>query len=361
MLEVAIVGGGLAGLSLATELSTKTWALFEANDRFGGRIFSTPAISGDKSARFDLGPTWIWPHNQPRLRQLVQHYGIQLFPQFQAGDALYMAGRAQPPQRYPDPQGYQGAYRVQGGAQCLVEALEAQLSPESVFLDHRLTRLTDRGDHVELGFETQGKSAIQLARKVVLCLPPRLLANNLVFEPAMEPKLKQLMLDTPTWMAGHGKMVLQYERPFWREQGLSGNAFAPYPGALLGEIFDACNSTGTVAALGGFFALPAAIRQQYPEDLAALAMAQLFYFFGQPATKPIAVYQQDWHQQNLTAVAADEFIPAAHPVYGHQWLRLDHWGEKLWFGATETDPQFGGYLEGALSAAARVAADLNSM
>jgi len=46
--------------------------------------------------------------------------------------------------------------------------------------------------------------------------------------------------------------------------------------------------------------------------------------------------------------------PTERPRYGHPWLQLDHWRDKLYFYGTETPHTSGGYLEGALEASDRV-------
>ena len=60
MLDVAIIGAGLSGLSLAAQLHQRGYSLavFEARDRIGGRILSLPPEAGEAASpfRFDLGP-----------------------------------------------------------------------------------------------------------------------------------------------------------------------------------------------------------------------------------------------------------------------------------------------------------------
>ena len=67
--DILIVGGGLAGLSLASQLQRSgiDYHLMEARDRFGGRIMAHP----HNGAVFDLGPAWFWP-GQPRIERLVR-------------------------------------------------------------------------------------------------------------------------------------------------------------------------------------------------------------------------------------------------------------------------------------------------
>ncbi|WP_221794509.1 flavin monoamine oxidase family protein [Oceanobacter mangrovi] len=369
ILDLAIIGGGLSGLALAAQLSQqapdKRLAVFEANNRLGGRILSTPLssesphTSESPNSRFDLGPTWIWPDDQSHIRQFAIQHQLPVFPQYQRGQAVYKSALEQPTVQFPDQQGYRGAYRIEGGVERLIEILQRQIPTTCIHLHQRLTALLNHDDRVELVFNTPNQNELRLqARKVVLCLPPRLVSQQIQCEPPLDNKLKQLLDNTPTWMAGHAKAIIQYPTPFWRQQGLSGNGFAQYPGAMLGEIFDACNADTSQAALGGFFALPTQLRQQYRQDLPDLIVEQLCQLFGPQAASPDAIHIQDWFRQDTTAVAADANLPTSHPDYGHPWLRLDHWSNKLWFGSSETDPAFGGYLEGALRAASRIAAEL---
>ena len=362
MLEVAIVGGGLSGLALASRLIEAGWSaigLFEADARLGGRILSTAAQGEDADARFDLGPTWLWPADQVQLGDFVRRHTIQLFPQFQRGNSPVLSERGGRPYRLPDSQAYSGAYRIQGGAIRLIEAQQQTVPDELIYREHRLVAVSKRPEGVQLTLLHRGREISVLAKRVVLSLPPRLLQQSVRFEPALDPRFAELLAATPTWMAGHAKAIACYSQPFWREAGLSGNTFAHYPGAILGEIFDACSgAAGSPAALGGFFALPAPLRRRFRDDLPALVIEQLGQLFGEAALHPVAVHIKDWSDEPLTATAADVDIPPSHPQYGHRWLSLDHWEERLWFSGSETDSQFGGYLEGALRAAARVAEEL---
>ncbi len=361
MLDVAIVGGGLSGLSLAQHLHNqhRRFALFEARDRFGGRILSSALSESDPDFRNDLGPSWIWPDDQPRIAAFVAEHGLDIFPQWLEGKSLYQSDRQLPPQAYIDHATYASAYRIAGGSYRLVEALLAQLPTKNLSLNHRLLSVTDRTDYVELQFENADGLLTVSAKQAVLAVPPRLLANSVEFQPALNSKLQQAMSDTATWMAGHAKAVIYYDRPFWREAGYSGAALANYQGAALMEIFDACSETGKPAALSGFFALPAALRRDFRADLEALIVEQLTRLFGPQAASPKAVSIQDWFSEAYTAAPQDEIPPVSHPRYGHPWLQLDHWNDKLYFGGTETAAEHGGYLEGALVAADRVARALS--
>jgi len=212
----------------------------------------------------------------------------------------------------------------------------------------------DQQDHVELVFDHHATQIRVQTRQVVLTVPPRLLASSVTFQPALDARLLDLMIATPTWMAGHAKALIRYRQPFWREAGMTGSALAVYQGAAMAEIFDASSSDGGHAALSGFLALPVALRRQYRTDLEALILEQLVRLFGKDAAQPEEILIRDWCDEPYTATPEDEQLPAGHPQYGHPWLQLDHWNDKLYFAGTETATDYGGYLEGALESAERV-------
>jgi monoamine oxidase len=258
-----------------------------------------------------------------------------------------------------DEQTYADARRIEGGATRLVENLLQQVPASQLHSGHCLREVIDQGQHVELHFDADDREQTVLAKQVVLTVPPRVLVNTVAFVPQLEPEFAALLHNTPTWMAGHAKAMVSYPRAFWREAGHSGAALASYQGAALAEVFDASSADGEQAALGGFFALPATLREEYRNDLSALLLEQLVRLFGAEAAKPNEIMIRDWYTESLTATTADAQPPQTHPQYGHRWLQLDHWNDKLYFGGTESASDYGGYLEGALEAAERVARSLS--
>ena len=357
MLDIAIIGGGLAGLSLAQRLleSNRRVTVFEARDRFGGRILSLPE---DEPFRYDLGPSWIWPELQPRLSRFIAMHHIDVYPQWCNGTSLYQSERTSTPQTYVDHGSYAPARRIHGGSYHLIETLLRKLPSSTLKLNHHLRAVIDQHDYVELQFGHESMLLNVYARQVVITIPPRLLANTVTFKPTLDVRLHELMSETATWMAGHAKFIVRYPRAFWREVDLSGNALAAYPGAILAEIFDACSSDGKHAALSGFFALSAVLRRQHRDELKSLMLEQLVRLFGKEAAQPDEILIVDWSDDPFTATLGDAKPLTSHPQYGHAVLQLGHWNDKLYFGGTETAVQFGGYLEGALESTERIASSL---
>jgi monoamine oxidase len=100
--KVAIIGGGLAGLTVARLLQAADvdFVLLEAQDRLGGRILSAGADGLPSEDGFDLGPSWYWPHMQPAIDELVEELGLAAFCQNSDGDVIFERMSREAAQRY---------------------------------------------------------------------------------------------------------------------------------------------------------------------------------------------------------------------------------------------------------------------
>lgn len=355
MLDVVIVGGGACGLALARGLAAAgvNFALHEARPRLGGRVLSVEDRAS--GMRLDVGPTWFWPDTQPKIAALVKELGLADFPQYDPGSALLLAFGDKKPETRMTPNLHSGARRLEGGMASLIEALAAAVPPEALHLSSELRAIADRGDHVELSFETNGEAETVTAKRAVLAVPPRLLAERLSFEPELDALTRNAMRGAPTWMAAQAKALVGYSgAPSWRADGHSGNAFATHEQAVLGEIFDACDATGERAAIGGFFALSPELREAFGGGMAMLVDSQLVQLFGKPLEEGGEQHVQDWAREPFTCSTLDLTPPSEHPEYGDPLLRQSFWEGKLYLGGTETAREGGGYLEGALVAAERI-------
>jgi monoamine oxidase len=354
MLEIAIVGAGVCGLTLGRELAARgvSFALFEARERLGGRVLSVRNPTNGE--RPDLGPTWFWPDTQPAVRRLVEELGLERFDKYDPGSALLLSDPEEPPATRTTPRLHAGAQRLKGGMASLVESLAATIPQKALHLGRVLRDVTDRGDHVELLFDAGGEVVTVAARRVVLAVPPRLLAEQVRFMPALPSADQAAMSATPTWMAAQAKAVIGFSGPpAWREAGHSGNAFVVHDQAVLGEIFDACDVSGAKAALGGFFALSAQMREAFRDGLPMLVASQFVQLFGN-SLESGEPQMQDWAKEKFTCAQADLAPLDAHPDHGLSALRKPLCANKLYLGASETAREGGGYIEGPINAAIRI-------
>lgn len=192
------------------------------------------------------------------------------------------------------------------------------------------------------------------ADRVVLALPPRLAAKIAASPPLPDAALRAVQ-GVSTWMAGQAKALAVYDRPFWREAGLSGDATSRM-GPMV-EVHDASPARGGPYGLFGFIGVPPEARVA-EEALRAHLVAQLVRLFGPDAAQPLALFLKDWASDPHTATVADHAPLMAHPSYGMPQVLADLRDEGLLFAGTEVAPQFGGYVEGALEAAEAVLAVL---
>ena len=363
--RIAIVGAGLSGLYAAYLLEQqgiKDYVLLEARHSVGGRIVSSPAsgqtgadtaTGADNPDRVDLGPTWFWPGYQHQLADLVNDLGLQSFEQFETGDTVVERSPTEPPARVRGYANSPPSMRLVGGMAALTDALHRRLDATRIHTGQAVRRLHCTGQQVLLDIEgvgaAQGGAPAWQADHVLLALPPRLLQNTLEFVPALPPALAQQWRATATWMAPHAKYIAVYDTPFWREQGLSGDARSAR--GPLGEIHDASMPGGS-AALFGFFGVPAHVRQSLPEDaLKAHCRAQFARLFGSQAATPKAEFIKDWAFDPATSTAADLESNGQHAQAPAATAESGPWRGRLTGIGSEWSPQFPGYVAGAVEAA----------
>ncbi|MEH7442955.1 FAD-dependent oxidoreductase [Bacillus sp. JJ1122] len=350
---VVIVGAGLSGLRAASLLSAQgiKCMVLEARDRIGGRVLSTSEPDRPDLGKFDLGPTWFWPQYERTITNLVKELNLGTFVQYNKGAMLSERSANAAPERYVMPENaVEKSFRIIGGVQSLIDAVANTIPSGIVELKTRVTaiRLDEAGAITVEADLADGMRKIISANAVILALPPRIVARHIEFSPSLPPNIMTDLVSKPTWMAGQAKAVAIYDRPFWRESGLSG--FATSWVGPLQEIHDASPESGS-GALFGFFGMPAKTRQELGESkISNLIIDQLVRLFGTSARNVRAILYKDWSRDSETAVEEDLEPLRDFPSYG-QPPKAGIWEKKIIFAGTETNSQYGGHLEGALLSA----------
>ncbi len=338
-----VIGGGLSGLALAEMLEARgrDYLMIEARDHFGGRIMTEFHGAG----YLDMGPAWFWP-GQPRIVALIDRLGLQRFEQFTNGLLTFEdeQGRVERGRGFAS---MQGSWRLSGGMAALTQAIAEGLPENRKRLGAQVVQLCRTKQGVRA---TLSNGELLEADEVVLAMPPRI-AAKITYIPALPDLTLSAMQSVPTWMAGQAKAVAVYETPFWRADGLSGDAMSCC-GPMV-EVHDASPARGGPFGLFGFIGVPPRERQD-EQVLRKQLLAQLERLFGKKAAEPLKLYVKDWAIDPLTATPADHAPLYAHPTYTLPKAMQNLWNGKLHFAGTEVAPQFGGYLEGALEAAENV-------
>jgi len=345
--SIVVIGAGLSGLYSAWRLHQQQHEviLLEASDRTGGRIRSL-CLGENEDSCVDLGPAWLWPQFQPRLEQLVTDLKLDLFKQYTQGEIIYDSG-SENFERYPGPSAHNESWRIAGGAQKLIEVLQSHLPESSIRLETRVTSIKQNSLAIQALHE--GEPCTYGAGKIVLALPPRITQQNIAFDPPLPNEISQLWKQTPTWMAGQCKMLFIYDKPFWREQNLSGEVFSQR--GPLTEIYDASPENEEFYALTSFIGLPSQYRHELQrKGLIELCLGQLQRLFGEASRNTIDIQIKDWGQDQFISTDIDLNTVSRHPEYPGS-LQRNLWENQLILAGTEVARQHGGYLEGALESA----------
>lgn len=346
--DAVVIGAGVSGLSAAHGLRQRGMdvLVLEGRSRIGGRVLS---IELDAGAGIDLGPAWVWPDYQPRVRELIQHHDLEVLNQYEDGDLLFedaggRISRAKYPRRYSD------AVRLRGGMRRLIQTLQDRVSDVDIRLGQEVVALSFVNDGITIAISGQRPVS---AGSVVLAVPP-VLCLRWIISPVLPPELQTAIKQCPTWMAAHAKFVACYDEPFWRQQGLSG-AVVSHRGPLF-EVADHSDPERKSHALFGFLGIPAAERQQMQKaELEPLLLQHFARLFGEQAMAATQTWLMDWADDTMTASESDWVAAGNHPPYGEAPLTRAWFDQRLAFCAAETDPRFGGLIEGALTAGARAA------
>lgn len=167
--------------------------------------------------------------------------------------------------------------------------------------------------------------------------------------PAAHDMLRQRMA-----MGAIIKVAVAYERPFWREAGLSGQVATDDD--VLGLVYDDVQDVGPPVLLcfiEGRHAV--ALSGESKPARRERVLASLVRFFGEAAAHPIAYDDNDWLTEPWTHGYVGAMSPGAMTRYGHA-LR-EPFGRIHWAGA-ETSVQWQGYIEGAVLSGAPAAEEV---
>ncbi|GAA0483351.1 flavin monoamine oxidase family protein [Microbacterium aurantiacum] len=183
--------------------------------------------------------------------------------------------------------------RVVGGLQ-QVPLLLAERLGDDVFLEQPVTEVKTAGDGVTI---VTDNGMVVRARYVILAHAP-ILYPWIEFDPPL-PRLKQ-QLHQHISMGFVIKVHAVYDRPFWRDKGLSGTAFSPYE--LSHEAYDNTNHGDERGTLVGF------VSDRNADDLFRVSaeerkeriLASLANYFGPEAKDPLVYYESDWGAEEWT-------------------------------------------------------------
>ena len=240
--------------------------------------------------------------------------------------------------------------RFVGGTQQIPLALAKSLG-KRVVLEAPVQSITQhrRGVMVEAaGRKYEG-------RHVIVAIPPAL-AGRILYEPALPANRDHLTQRSP--MGAAIKIQAVYEKPFWRDAGLSGASLCFDPKSPVHLTFDNSPPSGRPGILLTFLEGDEA-NVWGPRTRAArrkTVLDQFAVLFGPKARHPRRYVEYDWTAQPFVRGGPTACTtPGALSEYGAH-LRKPR-GRIHWAG-TETAVRFYGYMDGAITAGERAASEV---
>ncbi|GJF14352.1 monooxygenase [Mycolicibacterium cyprinidarum] len=187
------------------------------------------------------------------------------------------------------------------------------------------------------------------ARAVVVAVPPAHRAG-IEFDPPLPTGHQELMQH---WPQGHlSKAYAAYDRPFWRDNGCSGEALSDEGPVFI--TFDVSPSDSGPGILLGFTdarmfdPLPSQQRRE-------VALAGFTALFGEAASKPTDYLDHCWGTEEFAPGGPTAAVPpGSWTAYG-RWLRSPV--DAIFWAGTETADVWTGFLDGAVRSGLRAAGE----
>ena len=240
--------------------------------------------------------------------------------------------------------------RFVGGSQLVAQRMAATLG-RRVVLDTPVRRIVDQGDSVLV----VGDAQAWRASRVIVTLPPAL-AARIDYTPALPSARDQLTQRYP--MGSVIKCQAIYDRPFWRDRGLTGQVTSDTGPVKV--TFDNSPPDGSPGVLMGFVEGEEARRlsgRPVAERRAAV-LESFARYFGDEAGRPRDYVDRDWSSDPWTRGCYAGFLqPGSLTGYGTA-IRTPV-GRIHWAGA-ETAEDWNGYIEGAIRSGERAAAEVEA-
>ena len=237
--------------------------------------------------------------------------------------------------------------RIVGGSQLISLRMAEELGAGVVELSSPVRSI----NHVADGVEVASDRLAVRAKRAIVAIPPTL-AGRIAYDPplpAVRDGLSQRMAQGSVV-----KCMAVYERPFWRDRGLSGAVTSVTGPVSVG--FDNSPPDGSPGVLLGFLEGQAAreamdLSRDERREIVARCFAR---FFGPEAANPIGYVDRAWAAEEWSRGCYGGFMPPGAWTDHGSALR-EPIGPIHWAGA-ETATVWNGYMDGAVGSGSEAAA-----
>ncbi len=239
------------------------------------------------------------------------------------------------------------AQRIVGGTG-LIPARMAQALGRRVRLHSPVTRIVQ----TRTGVTVHTDKLAYHGKRVIVATPPPI-AGRISYEPGLSALRDQLTQRMP--MGSLMKAEAVYDKPFWRDQGYTGQAISDVGPVKV--TFDNSPPDGSVGVLMGFIGGTEARRltQKSAADQQAAALQSFANYFGDQAKSPKEFVRFNWTTERWNrGCPVSVLAPGTLLDFGEAIRRPE--GRIHWAG-TETSTYWNGYMDGAVRSGERAAAE----
>jgi monoamine oxidase len=238
--------------------------------------------------------------------------------------------------------------RFVGGSQLVSIRVAEELGGERIVLEAPVRRVEQGGDGVRIvadGVEAR-------ARRAVVALPPTL-TGRIAYDPPLPGHRDQLLQRMPQGTVT--KCMAIYDRPFWRDEGLTGQGTSDTGPAKL--TFDNSPPDGSPGVLLGFLEGNRAreLGRATAEERRKAVLGGFARLFGPRAGSPERYVERSWADEEWTRGCYGCYMPTGGWTEYGPALRPPI-GRIHWAGA-ETATVWCGYMDGAVRSGERAAAE----
>jgi monoamine oxidase len=234
------------------------------------------------------------------------------------------------------------------GAQTLAQTM-ADAMKDHIYVSTPVKKIEYSKDGVLVFSEKQ----VWKAKKAIVAVPLSV-RNRIEYHPPLPSSLECM-----TQKIGQSsiiKIILIYEKPFWREEGLNGSAHCD--SGLIRFVADSSPRDGRKGVLtllsGGKYARELARLEK--KDRKQVILKEMGLLFGTKAEHPIELYEKDWTEEPwIRGGYSSHFPPGIITSFG-EWLSRSI-GPIHWAG-TETADEWKFYMEGAVQSGERAAKEV---
>ncbi|XP_059142720.1 probable flavin-containing monoamine oxidase A [Physella acuta] len=252
-------------------------------------------------------------------------------------------------------------WKIVGGAQQISEKLAGHIGSEGLRKGDPVVDIKQTDTAVAVTTASGWKGT---ASFVILALPPKGI-EHIQFNPKLSADRVDFMKHMP--MGTMVKVIITYEKAFWRAKGFSGEIVsdggeATLPGCIYNPIcitYDATTHNGSPALVGFMAGEPAVEWAKQPEELRKKSvLTQLSAFLGEEVLKPLAYIEKDWNLEPYSWGAPVSYVAPGGMLNFTKAIRRPE--GRIHFAGTETATAWSGYMSGAVQAGERTAAEVLS-